>query len=219
MYGTKLTEKINLGRGGHIKWINGKDKKNKGGDKNFNSSGAKDIYSGGGYGTPGKSIIDYSTNGQFQIINGISPNPQYKSRNNFKNKKDKSQPNGEILCGGHVYGTKELDTLYYGSSGGKGAIANNYINYYSVSDRGGGIIELIAQKIENHGTIIANGKTGRPGGQWFSAGSGGSIKIKCKQFLLGDEASIKACGGKLPPVANKNQMDDKGDIKCDENYQ
>ncbi len=75
-----------------------------GGDKNFNSSGAKDIYSGGGYGTPSKSIIDYSTNGQFQIINGISPNPQYKSRNNFKNKKDKSQPNGEILCGGHVYG-------------------------------------------------------------------------------------------------------------------
>merc|ERR1712228_388186 len=39
---------------------------------------------------------------------------------------------------------------------------------------GGGIIELIANKIINYGKIQANG---------MSDGSGGSIKIQCKTFI------------------------------------
>ena len=73
------------------------------------------------------------------------------------------------------------------------------------SDRGGGIIELTAQNIRNNGSIECNGKSGRHRGAWVSAGSGGSIKIKCKTFE--NAGSIKALGGRAPRGPMVNQKD------------
>eukprot|EP01084_Bolivina_argentea_P180969 312605_1 len=74
--------------------------------------------------------------------------------------------------GGKVYGDKTLNTLSYGSPSGFG---------YG----GGGIIELIAETIINHGIITCLGIDG---------GSGGSIKITAKTFE--NYGWINAEGGK-----------------------
>merc|ERR1712228_254795 len=65
--------------------------------------------------------------------------------------------------GGQTYGDEELSELHFGSPG-----------YYYGSSRGGGIIELIVNKIINYGIISANGG---------AYASGGSIKIQCKTFI------------------------------------
>ena len=44
--------------------------------------------------------------------------------------------------------------------------------------------------------IMANGKPAWQGGKWFSCGSGGSIKIRCHEFI--NDGHIEAVGGKLP---------------------
>ena len=64
--------------------------------------------------------------------------------------------------------------LHFGSPGYHG---------WSVSTSGGGIIELIANKIINYGYILANG---------YKNGSGGSIKIQCKTFI--NKGKIEAKG-------------------------
>merc|ERR1712228_777159 len=64
--------------------------------------------------------------------------------------------------GGQTYGNEELTELHFGSPG------------RNKDSRGGGIIELIADKIINYGKIYANG---------YRYGSGGSIKIQCKTFI------------------------------------
>eukprot|EP01084_Bolivina_argentea_P124974 221457_1 len=200
MYGSQVTDAINIGRGGHVQWLNakkkGKLKKVDASDPKeaMELAGAVDIYSGGGYGSCGSPVIDESSNGHHVLVAGHATPAE-----------EKEKDNKVILRGGDVYGEKELDTLYYGSSGGRGCVKSNKASYYAVSDRGGGIIELIAQEIVNHGCISANGKCGKPGGQWTSAGSGGSIKIKCKQFE--NTGLIQAIGGTLPKTANRNTVD------------
>merc|ERR1712228_1065597 len=52
-----------------------------------------------------------------------------------------------------------------------------------MGSKGGGIIELIANKIINYGKIDANG---------HSDGSGGSIRIQCKTFI--NKGKIEARG-------------------------
>lgn len=80
--------------------------------------------------------------------------------------------------GGKIYGDKTLNKLlYFGSpSGGR--------------ERGGGIIELIAEQIINYGRITCDGDSG----QQFGGGSGGSIKIICKTFV--NHGKITSNGGK-----------------------
>merc|ERR1712228_1072748 len=75
--------------------------------------------------------------------------------------------------GGQTYGNEELSELHFGSPG----------YYYSSGGVGGGIIELIANKIINYGYIRANG---------YRDGSGGSIKIQCQTVV--DKGNIKATG-------------------------
>ena len=219
-FGSEITHKINIGRGGRVDWIHPNDKRNKKGS-NFNQAGAKSIYSGGGYGTKGKAVYDASGGKYYEIKwgeNKILDDPDDEIIYSPKGKtKSKSKKPTQILSGGVIYGEKELDTLYYGSSGGKGIIETSEdIQFkkdnWRASDRGGGIIELIAQKIENHGLIIANGSAGRIGGL-SSCGSGGSIKIKCREFKNGYMSRIEAKGGTLPG----SNVDDT-DSKIDNNY-
>ena len=76
---------------------------------------------------------------------------------------------GKVICsGGTVYGDERLNTLHFGSSGGKGD-----------SDRGGGVIELIAGKrIINKGTIECKGRFGGAGrGGIRERQSGGSSRF------------------------------------------
>merc|ERR1712228_59741 len=73
--------------------------------------------------------------------------------------------------GGQTYGDEELPELHFGSPSYDG-------------NRGGGIIELIADKIINYGYIKANG---------LVDASGGSIKIQCKRFI--NNGKIWAKGG------------------------
>ena len=79
--------------------------------------------------------------------------------------------------GGRKYGDKRLSkVLHFGSpSGGR--------------ERGGGIIELIANTVLNYGHITCNGDSGSQ----FGGGSGGSIKIVCKTFI--NHGKITAHGG------------------------
>eukprot|EP01084_Bolivina_argentea_P011624 21725_1 len=65
------------------------------------------------------------------------------------------------LSGGDVYGEKTLNVLYHGS-GSSGADGKSY---------GGGVVELIAERLINKGSIRCNGRGG---------GSGGSIKLQAK---------------------------------------
>eukprot|EP01084_Bolivina_argentea_P188898 325030_1 len=77
-------------------------------------------------------------------------------------------------------GPPELDTLYYGSP--------LMMKENDENMRGGGIIELIAEKVLNNGRILCNGSNMNEGGMtldnnnYVFGGSGGSIKIKCKIF-------------------------------------
>ena len=108
----------------------------------------------------------------------------------------------EIVSGGKVYGDARLDTLHYGSSGGRGCLdlKENAADCYRQSDRGGGIIELIARRIIIHknAKIMANGKTGYQGQKRTSGGSGGSIKIRCHEFV--NDGRIEAVGGQFSTI-------------------
>ena len=100
----------------------------------------------------------------------------------------------KLMCrGGAMYGDKRLETLHFGSSGGKGGLIEDL-----VSDRGGGIIELHTDgMLENYGSITSNGTRGQKGGK-YSGGSGGSIKIICHSLV--NEGMIQAKGSKgFPP--------------------
>eukprot|EP01084_Bolivina_argentea_P262229 443391_1 len=87
------------------------------------------------------------------------------------------QGNSNGIGGGVTYSNKQLTKLYFGSP--HDSILDS--NWY----RGGGIIELIAQKIINNGKITGDGETGC---------SGGSIKIRCKTFVNNGIIHVK--GGK-----------------------
>merc|ERR1712228_983216 len=89
---------------------------------------------------------------------------------------------------GQTYGNEELSELHFGSPG--------YND--STNNRGGGIIELIADKIINYGKIEANGK---------SYGSGGSIKIQCKTLIN---------KGKIEAKGNNNGSDGRIAIFCED---
>jgi len=75
-----------------------------------------------------------------------------------------SYDGGDTRSGAVIYGEERLDRLWFGSPSG-------YNGHDVVA--GGGVIELIAPKIVNFGVINAGATLG---------GSGGSIKIRCREF-------------------------------------
>merc|ERR1712228_506422 len=111
--------------------------------------------------------------------------------------------NEMLLSGGQVYGDKKLDTLHYGSSGGKGVVQSGKAQYYSGSDRGGGIIELIAQRIVNEGSIRANKNNVKNGKNVIDEdyvplhGNGGNGRIAIYYDEALDEETKKSLNDKI----------------------
>ena len=121
---------------------------------------------GGGYGTKG-------ANGSWSFSN-----------NDF-GEMDSFEGNG-----GDIYGTKQLDIMYYGSGGGGGAITDD-----DIGGRGGGILGMkINGKLMmyNHSSICSNGMNGFGGS---GGGSGGSIKIICSRLCMEETAVMEVNGG------------------------
>lgn len=91
-----------------------------------------------------------------------------------------------------------MSTLYLGSGGGSGHPYFDTVGY--PGGNGGGAIKVTANKIvvECSGEISANGQNAPSvnGAQYVSGGgggSGGSIYLKCKQFI--NEGQVSAKGG------------------------
>ena len=93
---------------------------------------------------------------------------------------------------GQTYGNAKIDILYLGSAGGNGLLGKNNIQYGS---NGGGAIYLSCNNgyFKNEGNITANGKNCSR--YWSGGGSGGSVKIECKQYVSSKIGQITVQGG------------------------
>eukprot|EP01084_Bolivina_argentea_P297138 511839_1 len=108
--------------------------------------------------------------------------------------KTNTYPSRKYDNGGVSYGDKEISVLHLGSGGGGMGIGGN----------GAGALQIECVCLENRGKIIVNGESGGGAG----CGSGGSIVIKCDEFVMNANSIIHACGGKN---RNDSQGGDGGD--------
>lgn len=104
-----------------------------------------------------------------------------------------------VQCGvsgqpGSTYGDAQLSTLEYGSGGGAGQPWK--IGSGGSGGDGGGIIEITAKEVFNHGIIENNGGRGADGGFYSGGGGGGSGgTIFLSGLTLANYGHIIAKGG------------------------
>ena len=82
----------------------------------------------------------------------------------------------------------------------------NYADGYAAHGAGGGLVRIIAKRMDIDGTIRANGGVG------FAGGSGGGIWLVANKFAFGPNACLSARGGgsDIEPNPNHNSQYDYG---------
>eukprot|EP01083_Nonionella_stella_P071616 192491_1 len=125
--------------------------------------------------------------------------------------------------GGMAYGDENISTLYLGSAGGNGTDRVHDYEWQLRHDRlylgsaGGGALWLNCYQYEgvcygeNNGSIVNTGGDIKCDGAncdayWGGAGSGGSIKIECKKFIMDSLSVISVNGGESRPFRQAQLM-------------
>eukprot|EP00760_Papus_ankaliazontas_P010768 PhM_4_TR14440/c0_g1_i1/m.28223 len=102
---------------------------------------------------------------------------------------------GSSGLGGGTYGDPNLATLHRGSGGGSGYPWK--VGIGGPGGAGGGVIDIVAKRILNDGTIDARGNDGGAGGYYSGGGGGGSGgSIRLRGTVLHNTGTITASGGR-----------------------